>query len=210
MFYRVIAHRLHEQDSGANPATPTVTTTTTTEPERASEPGSVEALPKWAQSLIGDLRKESAERRKAVSAAEEQKRKDEEAAAVKQGEWRTVAEKAQAERDAAEAKAAATEVAARERVVRTEIRALATSMGFNDPADAHRFLDLTAVEMDAAGEPKNLQALLDALAKAKPYLVKATTTRTLAPTSAGSTPTASDVLQQDVQATLQTGRYSRF
>lgn len=55
--------------------------------------------------------------------------------------------------------------------------AAAARLGFADPEDAQRFLDADAVEWDDSGAPKNVQALLEAVLKAKPYL-KASFTQT--------------------------------
>lgn len=48
--------------------------------------------------------------------------------------------------------------------------AAAARLGFADPEDAQRFLDADAIEWDDNGAPKNVQALLEAVLKAKPYL----------------------------------------
>lgn len=48
--------------------------------------------------------------------------------------------------------------------------AAAARLGFADPEDAQRFLDADAIEWDDSGAPKNVQALLEAVLKAKPYL----------------------------------------
>lgn len=60
----------------------------------------------------------------------------------------------------------------RERLIRAEIRVQASAEGFSDPDDAWRLLDPAAIEADEQGEPKNVGALLKALAKAKPYLLR--------------------------------------
>ena len=49
--------------------------------------------------------------------------------------------------------------------------ALATERKFHDPDAALKLLDVAAVKYDASGEPSNVDALLDALATQKPYLV---------------------------------------
>lgn len=81
-------------------------------------------------------------------------------------------ERLERERDEARNKATETETRARQRVIRSEVRVVASELGFADPSDAHRFLDDDAIELDEDGEPKNVKALLEKLAKDKPYLLK--------------------------------------
>jgi hypothetical protein len=85
----------------------------------------------------------------------------------------TETEKLKKERDEATARATEIEARARQRVIRSEVRVVASELGFADPSDAHRFLDDDAIELDDDGEPKNVKALLEKLAKDKPYLLKA-------------------------------------
>ncbi len=197
------------RDDAEGQAPVATTTTTTRETERVSDPGSVDALPKWAQSMIGDLRKENADRRKREQATEDQRKRDEEAAAVKQGEWQTVAEKAQAERDVERQKREEVERATRERLIRAEIRSVATEMQFANPTVAHRLIDLAAVQTDDAGEPQNVKALLDALAKDEPYLVKqAGGGAFIPPTARGATPQTHDqAVAERVKELRASGRY---
>lgn len=56
----------------------------------------VDGLPDWAQSLIGDLRKENAGHRKAKKEAETAAQKAEDERLAKQQEWKQLAEKHQA------------------------------------------------------------------------------------------------------------------
>lgn len=73
-----------------------------------------------------------------------------------------------AERDAAIEQASA---AARAGRLTGASLAAAARLGFADPEDAQRFLDTERVEWDdATGAPKNVQQLLEAVLKAKPYL----------------------------------------
>lgn len=160
------------QDATDGQAQAATTATTPPQSGQATEAGSVDALPKWAQAIIKDLRTENANRRKAEQQAEEQKRRDEEAAAAKNGEWQTVAQKAQEERDEERRKREETERLARERLIRADIRTHATALGFANPAIAHRLVDVDAVTFDDAGEPTNIEALLKEVAKAEPYLIK--------------------------------------
>lgn len=59
-----------------------------------------------------------------------------------------------------------------ERIVTTELRAQAADLGFADLSDAVRLLDRSELEFDEDGNPTNAHKLLEALAKAKPYLLK--------------------------------------
>lgn len=68
-----------------------------------TEPQDVSALPAWAQELVKDLRKENASHRKKASDAEAQARADDEKRLKEQGEWKAVAENAQAQLKAAQA-----------------------------------------------------------------------------------------------------------
>lgn len=80
-------------------------------------------------------------------------------------------------RQLAEAQSALAELQAERQglVVRHSVEREAAKLGFADPDDAYRFLDLAAVETDEDGQPKNVGKLLDAVLKAKPYLKGAPT-----------------------------------
>jgi len=56
--------------------------------------------------------------------------------------------------------------AQQEQAIRMATVTAAARLGFADPELASRLIDRSAVEMDEAGEPKNIPALLAALAKA--------------------------------------------
>jgi hypothetical protein len=60
-----------------------------------------------------------------------------------------------------------------ERITRAETIRHAAKLGYRDPDDAHRLLDPAAIEYDDDGQPKNVEALLTELLKAKPYLAAA-------------------------------------
>jgi hypothetical protein len=61
---------------------------------------------------------------------------------------------------------------ARARILAAELRAVATELGFTDPADAGRLLDAAALEVNDNGEVPGLKDALSKLAEAKPYLLK--------------------------------------
>lgn len=119
----------------------------------------------FSREYVEGLRKEAAENRKKAAAAETKLQEHENAKLSE-------TERLQKERDEATAKAEQTEAKARQRVIRSEVRVVASELGFADPSDAHRFLDDDAIELDDDGEPKNVKALLEKLAKDKPYLLK--------------------------------------
>lgn len=58
-----------------------------------------------------------------------------------------------------------------ERVLRYETMLAASRLGIIDPDAAYRLLDLTAIEFDDDGTPKNIEKVLRDLIRAKPYLV---------------------------------------
>lgn len=62
------------------------------------------------------------------------------------------------------------ETKAQERVLRYEVRIHAKDLGIVDPSDALKLLDLSEVEYDDDGEPKNIDKLLRDLVRKKPYL----------------------------------------
>lgn len=71
-------------------------------------------------------------------------------------------------------RAESAEAKAKSTLTRSAITAAAVKANFIDPTDAHRFIDADEIEFDGE-EPKNIDALLKALAKAKPHLVTAAT-----------------------------------
>lgn len=68
--------------------------------------------------------------------------------------------------------------------INTAVTSAAARLGFADPEDAGRFLSDTALDLDAAGTPTNVEDLLKSLLKAKPYLAGKAVA---APTSGGAT-----------------------
>lgn len=82
-------------------------------------------------------------------------------------------ERATAKATEEEQKRTAAEDRARDLAIRLSVERAARKLNFIDEDDAYRLIDRKAVEMDDDGEPKNVDALLTALAKAKPHLVKA-------------------------------------
>lgn len=56
--------------------------------------------------------------------------------------------------------------------LRGHISDAATRLGFHDPEDAWRLLDLASVDVDENGKPKNADTLLKELGERKPHLVR--------------------------------------
>lgn len=71
----------------------------------------------------------------------------------------------------AQAKAQEAETRANERLVRAEVKALAVSMQIIDPDAAYLLIDKAGVKVTDAGEVEGVKDALEALIKAKPYLV---------------------------------------
>jgi hypothetical protein len=174
-------------------------------PPPPNDPPKEEQKPEnFSREYVEGLRKEAADnRRKAVAAEAKLKEQDD----AKLSET----ERLQKERDEATARAEQTEARARQRVIRSEVRVVASELGFADPSDAHRFLDDDAIELDDDGEPKNVKALLEKLAKDKPYLLKAEDKRNGppdTPRSNGGPKSSADAVRQEIESMRATGRYT--
>lgn len=141
---------------------------------------------------------------------QEQKDAAETAEAEKRGEYEKVLAKERERADKAEAERQAAEQTMRDRIIRAEIRSVATELRFADPADAYRFVDMAAVTLDeATGDPTNVKALLEKLAKDKPYLVGGQQGGAHIP----GTPTATGLSQEQFRADeerrmRESGRYA--
>lgn len=82
-----------------------------------------------------------------------------------------------------------------ESTLRTSAFAAARKLGFRNPDLAYRLVSLSEVEFDESGQPKNLERLLDGIAKADPYLVSATSDSGLGPRGSAA-PAGSDMNAQ--------------
>ncbi len=60
---------------------------------------------------------------------------------------------------------------AQERAIKYEVQLHAAKLGIIDPDAASKLLDLSQLDYDEDGTPKNAQKLLQDLVKAKPYLI---------------------------------------
>lgn len=58
-----------------------------------------------------------------------------------------------------------------ERVVRAEVKTVAATLGFINPATAARLIDWADIEYDEHGDPTNIDELMKKLVKDEPYLV---------------------------------------
>lgn len=119
-----------------------------------------------AASLARELEKErraSAQYRSAAKKAEDALKAREEADLSE-------TEKMAKERDQLRVDLEAERQRAKQVVVREKAKDLAHHLGIVDADVAYRLLDPEAIEYDGAGEPTNLESLLDALVKDKPYL----------------------------------------
>lgn len=83
----------------------------------------------------------------------------------------SASEKAELRAQDAEQKAKAAEARAKSIALKAAVERHAHRLNVIDDDAAFRLLDLTAVEYDDAGEPTNVEALVKALVKDRPYLV---------------------------------------
>jgi hypothetical protein len=97
----------------------------------------------------------------------------------------------------------------------------AGKLGFHDPDDAYRLIDRKAVELDDDGDPKNVEALLKDLAKAKPHLVKgddgdgkkpapAQKGTPTTPKPNGKAPTRDELVNEKYEKLKASGNYPRM
>lgn len=129
------------------------------------------------QAALKDANKESAARRKRLEELESAEQQRQEASKSVEQKLADQLKKLEAERDAAEQRA-------RQTLVRAEVTAAASRMQFRDPADVLKMIDASALEIGDDGAIKGLDEQLQALAKAKPYLL-ATSIGGFSPTMPG-------------------------
>jgi len=82
-------------------------------------------------------------------------------------------ERLQAELTEAKQALGETQRLAQERLVRNTVIAAAARAGFNDPEDATRLVDTAALEMADDGTVNGVDQAIQAIAKSKPYLLRA-------------------------------------
>lgn len=148
--------------TGQAPGTPTEETTA-----QGQEPGAEQSTPDIDVLLkeVKSLRQEAASWRtklRKAEEAEEQRRRSE----------MTELEKLKADLEAERQARAAAETQRTQQLLRTQVISAAAKAGFNDPEDAVRMLDQTALEIDDKGQIGGLERELKALLAAKPYLAK--------------------------------------
>lgn len=116
---------------------------------------------------LDDLKAKDAQR-------EESERKKAEDEAKQRGEFEKVAQQHEARATKLEGELTAEREARKADRVRHEIITAAQKLGAANPSVTYRLLDLAQVEYGDDGAPKNIDALLEALFKAEPYLKAAT------------------------------------
>lgn len=161
---------------------------------QGQEPGAEQKAPDVDALLteVKTLRREAASWRtklRQAEEAEEQRKRSE----------MTELEKLKADLEAERQARAKAEEQRRGQLLRTQVITAAARIGFNDPDDALRMIDASALEVDDQGAVDGLDAALQALAKAKPYLIKSTT-GTISPTNPAGGPqrTTQDQLRQEM------------
>jgi hypothetical protein len=177
--------------NGTNGETPATGTGATPTPEE------IESL----RAALKAANKESADRRKRLEAleADEAKRKEAELSEV---------EKADQRAKAAEAKAQGLEQRWRDGMLRSAVTVEASKLQFYDPEDAFRLADLTALTVNEDGTVTGVEDALKALVKAKPHLVKTTTTTPPPDVNAQNRGrTATPTTDELVAAKLRSGNY---
>lgn len=148
--------------AGTPPPTQTATASSAADGQEQPQAGAPESL---SLEEAKKLRSEAQSLRRRLKDFEDAQRAADEASLSE-------AERIKRDKERIEGELQSAQVALRELRLRTAIEREAAKRGFNDPADAYRLLDLAALELDEDGQPRHAESLLNALAKAKPYLVR--------------------------------------
>lgn len=146
-------------EAGQAPATETTTETA---------PGAQDGQQLDAESLMVELRKV---RREAAKYRTEL-RKLQEAQAAPAATGDDDVERLRADLAATRSQMAERERLFQEQTLRSAVVGAAARAGFNDPDDAWRMIDHEELEIDEAGQVQGIDDALQALRKAKPYLVR--------------------------------------
>lgn len=158
-----------------------------TETQVVNDSAAQDAAPAEAQvaesEYVKKLRAEAAQYRTRLRELEAKVREDENAKLTEQ-------ERLQRRLAELEIAAAEKERILQERTVEYETKLKAASMGIVDPDAAWRLLDLAELEFDETGRPSNLEAALQKLIKAKPYLVQTSQYAMTNPSRSQSTQTS--------------------
>lgn len=129
-----------------------------------AQPGQEPAAEQFDAEYVRKLRAEAAEYRKRLRELE-QKAQEQENAKLSETE-RLQKRLAELEREQA-----AYQRERQERTLKYETMLAASRLGIVDPDAAYKLLDLAGIEFDEDGTPRNIEAALKELLKAKPYLV---------------------------------------
>ncbi len=128
-----------------------------------AQPGQEPAAEQFDAEYVRKLRAEAAEYRKRLRELE-QKAQEQENAKLSETE-RLQKRLAELEREQA-----AYQRERQERTLKYETMLAASRLGIVDPDAAYKLLDLAGIEFDEDGTPRNIEAALKELLKAKPYL----------------------------------------
>jgi len=129
-------------------------------------------MPEKLQAELEETRKalkaanrESAQRRKRLEELEKQEaeRQEAELSEMEKLQKKLAEQQAEIERVQNEA---------RQVRVKSAVITKASEMNFQDPEDAYRLIDVSAIEVDSNGQPEGVDELLQALAESKPYMIK--------------------------------------
>lgn len=147
--------------TGQAPGTPTEETAQGQEPGAEQSTPDIDVLLKEVKSLRQEAASWRTKLRKAEEAEEQRKRSE-----------MTELEALKADLEAERQARAQAETQRTQQLLRTQVISAAAKMGYNDPEDAVRMLDQTALELDDKGQIGGLERELKALLAAKPYLAK--------------------------------------
>lgn len=144
------------------------------------------------------MRKELAEARREAAKYRTSLRKFEQDQQAKAAENMTAEDRHQAQLADLQRQLAAAEQTARDRLVRSAVIAAAAKAGFNDPDDAFHLVDSTAFEIADDGTVSGIDAAIQAIAKSKPYLVRAKTASSAAAPAGGPQKASEDQLRREL------------
>jgi hypothetical protein len=125
------------------------------------------------QALLAELK----QARKEAASYRTKLRQTEESEAERKRQEMTEVERLKADLETAKAKADEAQRTAQERLLRAAVTTAAAKANFADPDDAWRFIDATTLEVGDGGAVNGLDEAIQAIAKAKPYLLRPTGTQ---------------------------------
>lgn len=164
----------------------------------AEEPTPAGQEPEAPEIDIEAMRKELAEARREAAKYRTSLRKFEQEQKDKATESMTADERYQAQLADLQRQLAAAEQTARDRLVRSAVVSAAAKAGFNDPDDAFHLVDSTAFEIADDGTVSGIDTAIQAIAKSKPYLVRAKATSSAAAPAGGPQKTSDDQLRREL------------